>query len=85
MEPPKCSDTISEQLLLLDCSEWTDEQQAKYSNLRSQMNIWRTPLKQVNKVSIKEYPETQKQKKIGRNDPCPCGSGKKYKKCCLNI
>ena len=22
--------------------------------------------------------------KIGRNDPCHCGSGKKYKKCCLN-
>ena len=22
------------------------------------------------------------EKKIGRNDPCPCGSGKKYKKCC---
>ena len=22
-------------------------------------------------------------KKVGRNDPCPCGSGKKYKKCCL--
>ncbi len=22
--------------------------------------------------------------KIGRNDPCPCGSGKKYKNCCLN-
>ena len=21
--------------------------------------------------------------KIGRNDPCSCGSGKKYKKCCL--
>jgi uncharacterized protein YecA (UPF0149 family) len=20
---------------------------------------------------------------VGRNDPCPCGSGKKYKKCCL--
>ena len=25
------------------------------------------------------YPST-----VGRNDPCPCGSGKKYKKCCLN-
>ena len=24
-------------------------------------------------------------KKIGRNDPCPCGSGKKYKHCCLGI
>jgi uncharacterized protein YecA (UPF0149 family) len=23
-----------------------------------------------------------KDKEIGRNDPCPCGSGKKYKKCC---
>lgn len=23
-----------------------------------------------------------KDKKIGRNEPCPCGSGKKYKKCC---
>jgi len=21
--------------------------------------------------------------KIGRNDPCPCGSGKKYKNCCM--
>jgi preprotein translocase subunit SecA len=25
------------------------------------------------------------EKKIGRNDPCPCGSGKKYKKCCGRI
>ena len=24
----------------------------------------------------------RKEKKIGRNDPCPCGSGKKYKQCC---
>ncbi len=23
-----------------------------------------------------------KEKAIGRNDPCPCGSGKKYKNCC---
>ncbi|GGW92385.1 UPF0149 family protein [Alteromonas halophila] len=23
-------------------------------------------------------------KKVGRNDPCPCGSGRKYKKCCLS-
>jgi len=26
--------------------------------------------------------EQRRMKKIGRNDPCPCGSGKKYKKCC---
>jgi preprotein translocase subunit SecA len=26
-------------------------------------------------------PQERQQKKVGRNDPCPCGSGKKYKKC----
>jgi preprotein translocase subunit SecA len=32
----------------------------------------------------KESSEPVKRKgpQIGRNDPCPCGSGKKYKKCC---
>lgn len=27
-------------------------------------------------------PQLVKSEKIGRNDPCPCGSGKKFKKCC---
>jgi len=29
-------------------------------------------------------PVQRTQPRIGRNDPCPCGSGKKYKKCCLH-
>ncbi len=29
-------------------------------------------------------PFVRPEPKIGRNDPCPCGSGKKYKKCCAN-
>ncbi|AFV03881.1 Protein export cytoplasm protein SecA ATPase RNA helicase [Dehalobacter sp. UNSWDHB] len=45
---------------------------------------------QAQKVSENRYEEEQEQVKkprkigehIGRNDPCPCGSGKKYKKCC---
>ncbi len=32
-------------------------------------------------LSEKTY--VRAQPKVGRNDPCPCGSGKKYKKCCL--
>lgn len=31
---------------------------------------------------IKAIPTKRENEKIGRNDPCPCGSGKKYKKCC---
>jgi hypothetical protein len=30
----------------------------------------------------KPFAEVRQSEKIGRNDPCPCGSGKKYKKCC---
>ena len=29
-----------------------------------------------------QQPVRRETPKIGRNDPCPCGSGKKYKKCC---
>lgn len=30
----------------------------------------------------KQSGTVKKDKKVGRNDPCPCGSGKKYKQCC---
>ena len=30
----------------------------------------------------KKQPVKRAAKKVGRNAPCPCGSGKKYKKCC---
>lgn len=31
-----------------------------------------------------DEPYVRSSKKVGRNDPCPCGSGKKYKQCCMN-
>ncbi|MGM9626557.1 MAG: preprotein translocase subunit SecA [Faecousia sp.] len=34
------------------------------------------------KTAVKKQP-VRKEKKVGPNDPCPCGSGKKYKKCCM--
>jgi len=34
-------------------------------------------------TSVKKAPIRNKEKKVGPNDPCPCGSGKKYKKCCM--
>jgi SEC-C motif/Nuclease-related domain len=40
-------------------------------------------LKGKNKINFNTI--TRKSKKTGRNDKCPCGSGKKYKQCCLNI
>lgn len=47
---------------------------------------WDGILSQDKRTEIaKEFKRSKiviKEDKIGRNDPCPCGSGKKYKKCC---
>ena len=41
--------------------------------------------KEAPKHGLPPVPRTRSRKeKVKRNDPCPCGSGKKYKKCCLN-
>lgn len=40
--------------------------------------------KAFNSWSRNEETYIREEPKIGRNDPCPCGSGKKYKKCCMN-
>ena len=34
-------------------------------------------------IATKEVSVTRLPKPVGRNSPCPCGSGRKYKKCCL--
>jgi hypothetical protein len=39
--------------------------------------------KQLISQSYDESDEIRDSPKVGRNEPCPCGSGKKYKKCCL--
>jgi len=38
----------------------------------------------VNEVRAPQQEPYRHENKVGRNDPCPCGSGKKYKKCCGN-
>ena len=54
--------------------------------LKSNVNINRKPVQKGiandGKESLKKEPATNKKKKIGRNDLCPCGSGLKYKNCC---
>lgn len=46
----------------------------------------RRELEQARMAGTGEYQPVQQvvrgAAKIGRNDPCPCGSGKKYKRCC---
>ena len=54
--------------------------------LKLNVNINRKPVQKGiandGKESLKKEPAANKKKKIGRNDLCPCGSGRKYKQCC---
>jgi uncharacterized protein YecA (UPF0149 family) len=45
-------------------------------------NASRAGLRPLGAGKASSSPETHQAVKIGRNDPCPCGSGLKYKKCC---
>ena len=47
-------------------------------NFQQQMREFRA---NIHRLALRNQQSVRK-KKIGRNDPCPCGSGKKYKKCC---
>ncbi|WP_276607968.1 SEC-C metal-binding domain-containing protein [Bacillus sp. BHET2] len=49
---------------------------------------WKRLIEEIELQSMDEQPflvsqPVQNGEKVGRNDPCPCGSGKKHKKCCL--
>lgn len=51
----------------------------EFHNPRAKARVLQQPLPQP---PAKVLPCRHEQAKVGRNDPCPCGSGKKYKKCC---
>lgn len=40
-------------------------------------------IKQILNIKLPSKKKVNDQQKIGRNDKCPCNSGKKWKKCCL--
>jgi len=54
---------------------WAEEEQRRQQ--RESIDTDWNDERQVQETYVRETP------KIGRNDPCPCGSGRKYKKCCL--
>jgi hypothetical protein len=41
------------------------------------------PIPLIELEYVHSKPRGRSEPKVGRNDPCPCGSGKKYKKCCM--
>ena len=73
---------------LKDCDDTMDRLVGLLGNLRNTLPLWElngwSATEQIEMVTGQKLfvDDFGRPLKIGRNDPCPCGSGKKYKKCC---
>lgn len=66
--------------------EWLFKVQLVTETAPERRNPWADAVEshgEASRVAPRSAPRTASGQKVGRNDPCPCGSGKKYKKCCL--
>lgn len=87
--PKFAGKTNSENLLLMEFAEWTSEKEAYYKEANKELNFFETPQMKMTERKVSEFPSVSKFRsnppkrvKVGRNDPCICGSGRKFKKCC---
>lgn len=80
---PKFSTNTAEDFVLLNCEHWSNEDKLYYQEANEGWNFWQTEDFKISHFKIREYPQIRQSKKVGRNATCPCGSGKKYKKCCM--
>ena len=67
-------DVLVQALLKHHPDAW-DRLRARHANMKALYRRW--------EAEREPPPLPDSTKKVGRNDPCPCGSGKKHKKCCL--
>ena len=88
IDAPKFSGgTVAEDFILMPCETWTDEMKIHYEELNKEWNFFGTPRMRKFNDKVTQFVPPQRtgtqatSGKVGRNDPCPCGSGKKYKKC----
>ncbi len=76
----------SEDITYLDAHNWTSEDNERameYKKVLIEEGLLTT--RQFSHITYSEYPKVKRMKGSDRNNPCPCGSGKKYKNCCGKI
>ena len=61
----------------------TKEDFEKAKSLMDSRNLEHDDKKYLKEMKHHPTPSQRARRKVGRNDVCPCGSGKKFKKCCL--
>lgn len=61
----------------MNAADQAREQNAIAQSVRALHKYW------LDRRALQSAPSRRASPKVGRNDPCPCGSGRKYKHCCL--
>jgi len=91
IDAPKFTRRNAEDFILMDCKDWTEDERLHYERANEGFNFFKTANLVSRRRTAQEFPGTEMKEprsrgrtKVGRNDPCPCGSGRKYKKCCLH-
>jgi uncharacterized protein YecA (UPF0149 family) len=74
IEEVKVEEPKAEEIIVIESDKLIKEAIDEMQQDKPRPKKQRAPVKQPEKIV-----------KVGRNDPCPCGSGKKYKKCCINL
>lgn len=84
VDAPKFAADTAEDFILMPCEQWSEEQRAHYEEKNQLWRFFGTPQARRYEQTVTQFVppnESWQGKKVGRNDACPCGSGKKYKKC----
>jgi hypothetical protein len=92
IDAPKYTNRNSEDFILMDCEHWTDDLREHYAKENEVMGFFQSESLVIRERTVTEFPthgeprtQDSRPAMIGRNAPCPCGSGKKYKKCCIDL
>jgi len=87
-EDDQAADAFGMLVALATIARATDEDPDLYNQLDEQVSyeapqMIATCVLELHNDRLSNHQLKPRNEKVGRNDPCPCGSGKKYKKCCL--
>ncbi len=82
-EPGWQSGQVQAQVDVMELKNWAAFNPSNTPKSQAQPEITAQDIEAMKASFYGEQPYIAPEK-IGRNDPCPCGSGKKYKKCCMN-
>ena len=84
IDAPKYHSEHSEDFILLDCQNWSEADRRRYDEANRELRFFATDKVKKHRERVSDFPSAQAKRvmpKIGRNQLCPCGSGRKYKRC----